>query len=167
MDLNENGAPMQPTKTFEGGTIETWSWIRPWTWINVERWVWMFKYGAIYVVAVYIFLIGYQIIAPKESTVERLKNMMEKDEKWAEVQSAYDRKPREDADELKTRMKPVDLAKTSWKKILSEPFVFFFDQIFAILSYLNDVRIHLLGDIWKWIHEKVTDFISRRSARIH
>jgi len=128
------------------------------------------KYGAIYIVCVYTFLIVYQIVTPKEPTVERLKNMMEKDEKWAEVQSAYDRKYRDDrkvADELKTRAKSADLAKTTWKQRLSEPFVFFLDQLFAIFNYLNDVRTYLLNDIWEWIHEKVSDFIARRSARIH
>ena len=172
MDLNENGPHVQheSQKQIEGGTTESWSWIRPWTWINIARWSWMFKYGALYVVFIYTFLIIYQIIMPKESTIEKLKNMIDRDEKWAEVQSAYDRRSTHDrrsTSDLKPQTKPVDLAKTSWKTRLSEPFVFFFDQLSAIFNYLNDVRVHLLDDIWNWIYEKVSDFIARRSARIH
>lgn len=166
MDLNANETHVQHRSQtqIEGGTTESWSWIRPWTWINIVRWSWMFKYGALYVVCIYTFLIIYQIIMPKESTIEKLKNMIDRDEKWAEVQSAYDRRSTHDS---KPQMNPVDLAKTSWKTRLSESFEFFFDQLFNLFSYLNEVRIHLLGDIWNWLHEKVTDFIARRSARIH
>lgn len=178
MDLNANETHVQHQSQtqIEGGTTESWSWIRPWTWINTDRWSWMFKYGALYVVCIYTFLIIYQIIMPKESTIEKLKNMIDRDEKWAEVQSAYDRRSTDDrrsvhdqrsTHDSKPQMNPVDLAKTSWKTRLSESFEFFFDQLFNLFSYLNEVRIHLLGDIWNWLHEKVTDFIARRSARIH
>ena len=160
MDSNENIVPVKQTES------ETWSWIRPWTWVHIGRWSWLFKYGAIYVVFIYTCLILYQVLMPKESTIEKLKNMIDRDEKWAEVQSAYDRRSTHDPDS-KPRMKPADLAKTSWKTRLSEPFVFFFDQLLALFSYLNEVRMQLLGDIWNWIRETVTDFIARRSARIH
>ena len=151
---NVNGVPIDPTYSADGGGN---SWMDPW--LDMDKWSWWFKYAAIYVVVVYVCLIAYQIISPKANNIEKLKNMIDRDEKWAEVQSAYNIKPSVGPPvEQKVEQKvgppaeSPDLAKRAMP--------------FALLADMNERRIQLLTSIWEWSRDGVSDFMARRSVRL-
>lgn len=126
-------------------------------WLDIDKWSWWFKYAALYIVAVYAFLIVYQILSPKETKIEKLKNMIDRDEKWAEVQSAYDAHPKkvepEKTVESEKKVEPNNLAKMATRPL-------------DLLADINEHRIQLLTYIWEWSRDTISDFIARRSVRI-
>jgi hypothetical protein len=96
--------------------------------------------------------------------------MMERDEKWADIQRAY-----RDADtnaeegeedeslsrELAAKKEKVesedsDLAKM-WKVVVN--------SVSRLFTALNQIRIFLLENIWGWSKETASDFVARRSTR--
>ena len=154
MELNNNGMDhngMDPYSADGGGEEEKSSWLD--NWLNLDKWSWWFKYAAAYVVVVYACLIVYQILSPKETNIEKLKNMIDRDEKWAEVQSSYNNTP-----SPKTEPEKVDAA--------AKPHLAKSVKPFGIFTYLNEIRIQLLTSIWEWLRDNISDFIARRSARI-
>lgn len=172
----ENGAlpnqqyipPLNQEK--QSGGTESTPWFSLSEWINVDRWSWWFKWGAIYTIVVYAGLIIAQLINRKETKIEKLRNMMERDEKWADIQRAY-----RDADtnaeegeedeslsrELAAKKEKVesedsDLAKM-WKVVVN--------SVSRLFTALNQIRIFLLENIWGWSKETASDFVARRSTR--
>ena len=145
---NVNGFP--DTYSADGGGN---SWMDPW--LDMDKWSWWFKYAAMYVVVVYVCLIAYQIISPKANNIEKLKNMIDRDEKWAEVQSAYNIKSKVGppvGPKVGPPVESPDLAKRAMP--------------FALLADMNERRIQLLTSIWEWSRDGVSDFMARRSVRL-
>lgn len=154
MELNNNRMDQNGIDMYSadgGGDQEKSSWLD--NWLNLDKWSWWFKYSAAYVVIVYVCLIVYQILSPKETNIEKLKNMIDRDDKWAEVQSAYNVKPgpKSEPEKVTTSAKP-HLAKSV--------------KPLGIFTYLNEKRIQLLNSIWEWLRDNISDFIARRRVRI-
>jgi hypothetical protein len=169
---NQQYIPLNQEK--QSGGTESTPWFSLGEWINVDRWSWWFKWGAIYTIVVYAGLIIAQIINKKETKIEKLRNMMERDEKWADIQRAYRNADTNanlnaeegEEDESLSRELAAKKEKTeSESSDLAKMWTGFANYVSGLFTALNQIRIFLLENIWGWSKDTASDFVARRSAK--
>ncbi len=109
------------------------------SWIDWDRWSWWFKYAVIYTICVYAALILYQVVV-------KFSGSSSKKEKFTENE----------------RQRSVN--EMDEKKDLG--YFLNVNRITGFFSYLNEIRISILANVWDVSKESVSDFVARRSARI-